>query len=165
MISAYRGENAYVLCLSDDTALYEKDADAQVAPASTTKMLTAITALDFCGPYDAVTVGEEIERMASDASRAYLNQGDRLYVRQLLVAMLLPSGNDAAYSLAVFTGRKIAGDQSLSIDDALSLFYDAMNAKAEAVGAAHSHFLSPDGYDADGQYTTAYDLAASRGSL
>ncbi|HWQ51745.1 MAG TPA: VanZ family protein [Terriglobales bacterium] len=139
--------------------LYEKDADASIAPASTVKMLTALTALDFCGPDDTVTVGREVGLIAPDASRAWLSPGSELTVRQLLEAMLVPSGNDAAYSLAVYAGRRLLEDDKASTDDALAAFLAAMNDKAVEVGAASSHFVTPDGYDAAGQYTTAADLA------
>lgn len=97
--------------------------------------------------------------IASDASRAWVTPGSRLTVSQLLDALLLPSGNDAAYALAVFTAKKIADNDSLTADDAVAVFVQAMNEKAIAIRAEHSHFLTPDGYDREGQYTTAHDLA------
>lgn len=152
-------KNALLWNVSSDTVLYEKESDQQIAPASTAKMLTALTVLEYCSADEQVVVGEEIERVAKDASRAWLYTGSRLTVQQLLDALLLPSGNDAAYTLAVFTGRKLCHDDDASIDKALAQFAEAMNIKAEAVGAVHSNFISPDGYDTEGQYTTAYDLA------
>ena len=152
------GKNACVMEAGSGRLLFQKEADAQIAPASTTKMLTALTALDVCALDEAVCVGEEIFRIGAESSRAWLNVGDELTVRQLLVAMLLPSGNDAAYTMAVFAGRKMAGEDQ-SIDEALDTFVSAMNDKARAVGAKSSAFKSPDGYDTQGQYTTARDLA------
>ena len=152
-------KNAYLWDLSANSVLYNKECDEQIAPASTVKLLTALTALEFCGEDDQVLVGQEIRLIAEDASRAWLNPGNRLTVRQLLDAMLLPSGNDAAYALAVFSGRRISDNNELSIDKALDVFREAMNEKAAALGAVHSYFLSPDGYDTAGQYTTARDLA------
>lgn len=152
-------KNAYLLNVSSNTVLYEKESSQSIAPASTAKMLTALTVLDYCDENDEVLVGKEIERIAKDGSRAWLNTGDRLSVRQLLDALLLPSGNDAAYALAVFTGRKICKDETISIDESIAAFIDAMNKKAANIGAVHSNFVSPDGYDAEGQYSTAYDLA------
>jgi D-alanyl-D-alanine carboxypeptidase len=129
-------------------------------------MLTAVTALDYCDPDEEVLVGEEVYRVAPDASRAWLDPGARLTVRQLLDALLLPSGNDAAYTLAVFAGRKICGNDEVAIDEALDAFVSAMNEKAAALGAADSCFVTPDGYDAEGQYTTAHDLSCiARGFL
>ncbi len=158
--------NAYLWDLSSNAILYKKESDQKIAPASTTKMLTAVTALDYCEQDEEVLVGEEVYQIATDASRAWLNPGARLTVRQLLDALLLPSGNDAAYSLAVFSGRKICGDDEASIDAALDAFVSAMNEKADELGAVDSWFVTPDGYDAEGQYTTAHDLACiARGFL
>lgn len=151
--------NAYVLNVDSNSALYQKNSDEHIAPASTTKMLTALTALDYCSLDDTITVGSEIDLIASDSSRAGLNYGDTLTVRQLLVALLLPSGNDAAYTLAVNAGKRIAGEDGLGAQQAVKVFVDAMNQKAKEVGATASNFLTPDGYDANGQYTTAFDLA------
>lgn len=151
--------NACLWDISSNTVLYEKESDQRIAPASTAKMLTALTALAYCDEDDQVLVGREVNLIAADASRAWLNPGNELTIRQLLDALLLPSGNDAAYALAVFTGRKIYGDDEISIEKAVSVFVEAMNEKAAEIGASDSNFTSPDGYDASGQYTTAHDLA------
>lgn len=151
--------NAYVLNVDSNSTLYQKNSDEHIAPASTAKMLTALTVSDYCSLDDTITVGSEIDLIASDSSRAYLNHGDTLTVKQLLVAMLLPSGNDAAYTLAVNVGKRIAGKDGLRAQQAIEVFANAMNRKAKDVGAASSNFVTPDGYDADGQYTTAFDLA------
>ena len=148
------------LCEQDvDYPLYERNSHARIAPASTTKLLSALTALDFCALDEVVTVGNEIYKISEDSSRAWLYPGHQLTIEQLLVALLLPSGNDAAYTLAVYTGRKIAQSIDLSEIQAIRLFVEKMNEKAVSVGAVHSYFTTPDGYDDPKQYTTAYDLA------
>lgn len=152
-------KNAYLLNIDANTVLYKKESSQQIAPASTAKMLTALTVMEYCDKDERVLVGKEVRLIAEDASRAWLTPGSELTVQQLLNALLLPSGNDAAYALAVFAGRKACGDDEASIEDALGAFVKAMNEKAAEVGAADSNFSNPDGYDADGQYTTAYDLA------
>lgn len=151
--------NACLIDARKGTILYGKEENQQIAPASTAKILTVLTASRFCGADEEVTVGEEINRIESDASRAWLVIGQRLSVKQLMEGMLLPSGNDAAYVLAVHAGRKIKDQENLPIDQALDVFMDKMNETARLAGAKNSRFLRPDGYDADGQYTTAYDLA------
>ena len=151
--------NVCLINTATSEVLYEKNSDDQIAPASTAKMLSALTALDYCSIDETVTVGREVQYIAADSSRAWLYAGNKLTLRQLLTAMLLPSGNDAAYTLAVHTGRVIAGDSSLSIEQAISVFLEAMNEKAISVGADSSNFLTPDGYDTAAQYTTARDLA------
>jgi len=142
-----------------DELLFEKGADEKIAPASTAKLLTALTVLSCCGEEDEVSVGNEVACIAKDASRAFLAPKNKLTVKQLLYAMLLPSGNDAAYTLAVYAGRQLLGDDKASIDEALAAFMEGANEKAKAVGASSSRFVSPDGYDEGGQYTTALDLA------
>ena len=139
--------NAYVMNAGTSSAVYDKNANTQIAPASTAKLLAALTALDYLSPDDVVTVGTEIETIAEDSSRAWLTLGDKMTVRQLLIALLLPSGNDAAYTLVESTGL------------GAPKFVDAMNRKAKELGAGFSNFVTPDGYDAEGQYTTAFDLA------
>ena len=96
--------NAIVINADTNETLYQKKSTDKIAPASTAKMITALTVLDYCSPNDEMRVGAEIELMHDDSSRAWLMQGDTLTVRQLLVALMLPSGNDAAYTLAVNTG-------------------------------------------------------------
>lgn len=152
-------KNVVVMNADTNTLLYQKNSTDKIAPASTAKLITALTVLDYCSPDDEITVGTEIELMHEDSSRAWLNRGDVLTVRQLLIALLLPSGNDAAYTLAVNTGKKIAGDSSLTNEQSVDVFMDKVNEKAQMLGLENSNFLAPDGYDTEGQYTTAYDLA------
>lgn len=151
--------NAVVMDAGNSRVLYRKADSDRIAPASTAKMITALTVLDYCSPEDEITVGGEIEMIHGDSSKAWLDKGDILSVRQLLIALLLPSGNDAAYTLAVNTGKKIAGDGSLTDTRSIEVFMDKVNEKAAALGAESSYFVVPDGYDTEGQYTTAYDLA------
>lgn len=152
-------ESAIVINADTNTVLYQKQSTDKIAPASTAKLIMALTALDYCSPEDEVTVGAEIEMIHKDSSRAWLTKGDVLTVRQLLIALLLPSGNDAAYTLAVNAGKKITGNNSLTNGQSIDVFLDKANEKARALGAASSNFTAPDGYPAEGQYSTAYDLA------
>lgn len=151
--------NVIVVNKDTDEVLYQKNDTDKIAPASTAKMITALTVLDYCSPDDEMRVGAEIDMIHEDSSRAWLMRGDILTVRQLLIALMLPSGNDAAYTLAVNTGKNIAGDNSLKNKQSIDVFMDKVNEKAMALGAVNSNFLVPDGYDTEGQYTTAYDLA------
>ncbi len=150
----------YVI-LSDVTnnrVLYSKNADAKCYPASLTKLMTAIVAVENT-PADAVfTVGDEIYMIDPQSSRAYLTVGTRLMLHNLLQAMLLPSGNDAAYSIAVQVGRLIKGDDTLDKNAAVTAFCQKMNEKAAALGCKGTHFSNPDGIDADDHYTTAADM-------
>ena len=152
-------QNAIVMGAATNTVLYQKKGTHRIAPASTAKMITALTVLDYFSPNDELTVGAEIRMIHGDSSRAWLTKGDTLTVRQLLIALMLPSGNDAAYTLAVNTGKKIAGDNGLTNKQSIHVFMDKVNEKSQMLGTENSNFVVPDGYDVDGQYTTAYDLA------
>ena len=138
--------------------LFYKNAIEPVFPASTVKLLTALVVLDWCKEEDVITVGDEVNMMASDSTRAYLCKGQKLTVKSLLEAMLLPSGNDAAYVAAVHVGRKSLQLNGATQEEAVKEFSRLMNKKAKELGALNSYFLTPDGYDAIGQYTTTYDM-------
>lgn len=144
--------------LTSNTKLYEKDARAQITAASTTKLLTALTALDYISSDTLFTVGTELSFVAKDASTAHLKRGQILTAEQVLDAMLIPSGNDAAYVLAIQVGRQIADDPQCSDKTALSLFLTKMNEKAISLGAENSKFTCPDGYPDSEQYTTPEDM-------
>lgn len=151
--------NAYVVNLTTNTVLLKKSPTKEIAPASTTKLATALTVLDSCDMEDLVTVGDEIYNVPKDSSKADLCEGQQLTIRQLMEALLLPSGNDAAYVLASHTGKVLKKEEYLSTDEAINTFIDEMNKKAASIGATSTHFASPDGYDTDGQHTTAKDLS------
>ena len=87
-----------------------------------TKLMTAIVAVEYAQPDTIVTVGNEIYMIDPQSSRAYLTVGTRLTMENLLQAMLLPSGNDAAYAVAVQVGRLIEGNEQLDRSAALAVF-------------------------------------------
>ena len=138
--------------------LYYKDALKAVFPASTAKLLTSLVALDWCSEDEEVTIGDEITMIGSGSTIAYLRQGQRLTIGNLLAGMLLPSGNDAAYAVAAYVGRKSLQDLKASKEVAVAEFIRLMNQEAKTYGVKNSCFKTPDGYDAIGQYTTAYDM-------
>ena len=127
------------------TLIYSKNADEQRAQASTTKLMSAIVLLES-GKIDSTT------KISSYAARTpyasgRLAAGDVYKNRDLLYAMLLPSSNDAATAVAEGVGGSEAG------------FVSMMNAKAAEMGLTNTHFRNAHGLDADGHYTTAYELA------
>jgi D-alanyl-D-alanine carboxypeptidase (penicillin-binding protein 5/6) len=105
-----------------------------------------------------ITVGEEIYLIGEGSSTANLEVGDTLSVRQLLSGLLISSGNDAAYTLAVNVGRQEL-DEVVTYEEAIAYFVACMNENVETMGLTNTHFNSPDGYDADNQYISAEDLA------
>lgn len=141
------------------TILYAKDAQRQMYPASTTKILTALLAVET-GDLDAqVTVGSEIYLVAKGSSLAHLSSGDTISLRDLVYGLMLPSGNDAAYTIAAHLARRQAGNPDLSAPEAIQVFAEMMNARARELGAKDTHFSGPDGFHASDHYTTAYDLS------
>lgn len=138
--------------------LYYKDPIVPVFPASTAKLLTALVALDLCMEEEEVTVGDELDLVASDSTLARIRKGQVLSVGNLIEGMLVPSGNDAAYVIAAYVGRKSLNNDNASLSEALPEFIRLMNNKATNLGTINSCFKTPDGYDAIGQYTTAYDM-------
>ena len=144
--------------VTNKEVLYEKQADAKCYPASLTKLMTAMIALEYASEDTVFTVGDEVYMIDPGSSRAYLTVGTRLSMEHLLQALLLPSGNDAAYVAAVGVGRLIAGDENLGNTEALNRFIEKMNEKAAALGCKGTHFANPDGIHRDDHYTTAADM-------
>jgi D-alanyl-D-alanine carboxypeptidase (penicillin-binding protein 5/6) len=148
-----------VLLDGGGNTLYSLAGDERSYPASTTKVLTALIAVENGNLSDNVRVGEEANLPKPGSSLAGLRYGEWLTLEQLLNALLIPSGNDAAYVIAAHIGRAISGDDQLGYEAAIGVFVQRMNSRAKELGAAHSHFANPDGYHDEEQYTTAADMA------
>ncbi|MBS4209564.1 D-alanyl-D-alanine carboxypeptidase family protein [Bacillus sp. FJAT-50079] len=146
--------------IDEDTGeiLFAKNKQMKLYPASTTKLLTALVALDKSTMDEQVIVGEEVYLSVDQEARAGLFEGQALTVEELLAAMLLQSGNDAARSLAVYIAQKELGEQR-SPDEAIHYFSQLMNEKAQEIGATHSHFTNPHGLHDPNHYSTAGDMA------
>ena len=126
----------------------EKGADTKIYPASTTKILTCIVALESGKSLDEyVTVSANAVDFGSGNSLMGLLEGDEFTLRDLLYGLMLPSGNDAAIAIAEFIG----GD--------VSTFMETMNAKAQSLGMTSTHFVTPHGKQNEEHYTTARDMA------
>lgn len=133
--------------LDDQVALLDKNAHERRYPASMTKVMTALLALERANLTDTVTVQEgDFAELSPESSLAGLKPGDTLTVRDLLACLLLPSGNEAAYVLA----RHVGGDWHS--------FVDLMNARAAELGCEDTHFENPCGLHDSDHYTTASDL-------
>lgn len=153
-----KAKSAIVFDVKTREVLYYKNPIEPVFPASTAKLLTALVTLDWCMEEETVTVGDELDLVAPDSTIASLKKGQVLTIRNLIEGMLVPSGNDAAYVAAAYVGRKSLKNSNASLKDAIFEFIRLMNNKAKSLGAINSCFKTPDGYDAIGQYTTAYDM-------
>jgi len=153
-----KAEAAILFDAKTKEVLFYKNPIDAVFPASTVKLLTCLVTLEWCNETEEVTIGEEINMIASDSSEANIKVGQVLTIRNLLEGMLLPSGNDAAYAAAAYVGRKSLNNINAKKEDAIIEFTRLMNVKAKSLGVKNSVFKTPDGYDALGQYTTAYDM-------
>jgi len=141
------------------TAIYEKESSQAMAPASMSKIVTAVTALRYISPDTVFTVGTELQLLQPGASISFIAPGHRLTLSQLLMGMLLPSGCDAAYTIAVNVARQVAQDPQMDDTAAVEYFCGLMNDLAAELGAGNSHFANPDGWDHEDHYSTVYDMA------
>ena len=142
---AILAETGVVIDAKTGQVLYDKNMNEQREPASTTKVLTALLALENLDLNKTVTI--DAETPFTGGSRIYLLEGEQVTVEQLMYALLLPSANDAAVAL----GKQIAGS--------VPAFSDMMNKRAKELGAKNTHFVNPNGLHEEGHLTTAYDLA------
>jgi len=137
---------ALLMDASTGRVLYQKEADLRLPPASTTKILTAILALESGRKLtESLTVSKEATRVP--ASKLYLRQGQSVSIEELLYGIMLASANDASVVLA----EGVAGS--------VERFGELMTKKAHDVGATNSHFTNPHGLTAPDHYSTAKDLA------
>lgn len=143
--------------VGEDKIYYEKNPDRIIYPASTTKLLTALTALRYSDENTVFYVGTELSFVAQDSSRAWITEGERYDRYAITAALLAPSGNDAAYTIAVNIGRK-EGGSNLSDAEAVAYFCKLMTAYAKELGCENTNFTVPDGYHEDSHYTTCRDM-------
>lgn len=157
--SALTAKHAFVYNCSSGQLLYTLgDQNERIAPASLAKLFTCIVALEYLDENTVVTVGEEATWIQEGSSIAAVYPGHQITVEMLVEGMLLQSGNDAAYALAIATGRAIAGDPDAEARSALDAFMAEMNVQAQKYGLTGTHFTSPEGWDDSEQYTTPADL-------
>ncbi len=130
---------------STNSVIFSKNMDVRMKPASTTKILTAICAIENARLTDLVTVSKN--SAYQEGSSMYLKEGDKITLENLVYGLMLNSGNDAAVAIAEHIGGSV------------EKFSNIMNNKAKDIGAKNSNFENPNGLDSDNHYVTAYDLA------
>lgn len=148
MVSAYSisAKAAVVIDGYTGEILYSQNCDTRLSMASTTKIMTALLLCEMGGDLTKEIVTTR-EMVTVEGSSMGLQVGDTVSYHDLLYGMMLASGNDAANTTAI----AIAGS--------VSKFVDLMNERATEMGLVDTHFVTPSGLDADGHYTTAYELA------
>ena len=137
--------SAVVMDFKTGRILYEKNAKEKRPMASTTKVMTAIVAIENGNFNDKVIVSKKAA--STPGSTINLKVGEEITLEELLYGLMLKSGNDASIAIAEHIGGSV------------EKFLDLMNAKALQIGAYDTHFESPHGLDSNGHYSTAYDMA------
>ncbi len=134
-----------VICADTNQVLYGENQHKKMGIASTTKIMTAIIALENGNTTDIVTISQNAA--SQEGSSVYLKPGDKVLLCDLLYALMLNSGNDAAMAIAEHIAK--------TPDE----FAVLMNEKAAELGCRNTHFINPSGLPDDSHYSTAYDMA------
>ena len=136
---------AVLIEMESGDVIIERNASARLPMASTTKIMTALVALELAPSDTRIIV--DAAAVGAEGSSVYLCAGEVLTLEQLLYALLLESANDAALAIAI------------GLCGSVEAFADLMNRKAEALGLTDTHFVNPHGLDDKAHYTTARELA------
>lgn len=138
-------QSAILMEADSGNTVWEKNAHTRLPMASTTKIMTALVALELAAPNTVIAV--DGRAVGTEGSSVYLCEGEELTLEELLYALMLESANDAAVAIAI----GICGGEEA--------FVDEMNRKATSLGLSDTHFANPHGLDTEAHYTTAYELA------
>ena len=142
------GEGAYLIDVQSGQTLFMKNPDEPLAPASTTKIMTGLLAIERGNLDDIVTASSTmLNNKLVYGTQIYLVPGEKVSLKDLLYAMFLNSANDAAVAIAEHIGNNLPN------------FVKMMNQRATEIGATQTHFLNPSGLTETGHVTTAHDLA------
>ena len=146
------GNSAVVVDMDSGAVLYGKKADERHYPASITKLMTALVALENSEPDDEVLFSEDSVSFLEygDASIG-MTPGEILSMNDAMYGMLLASANEVSYAIAESVGKLMGGDYNT--------FLQAMNDRAEELGCTDSHWMNANGLHNDQHYTTAHDMA------
>lgn len=151
----------HLLLMEADTGsvLYGRNAHEKAYPASTTKIMTAILAIENLTDLNqVVTVGwRDVAGFGPTSSMMGLKENEEIALIDVLYGMMMRSGNDAAKLLAIRTALEVHGD-SLDLANAVDSFVSMMNDKAAELGMTDTHFATVDGRHDDAHYSTAYDF-------
>lgn len=136
---------ACILEMETGRVLFECNMHTRLPMASTTKVMTALLAIELGDLDSEVTCSQNAYGVSGTS--IYLQEGETLTLREMLLGLMLASGNDAAVAIAEHIGGT------------MEAFVGLMNARAQSIGAVNTHFANPHGLPDDTHYTTAYDLA------
>ncbi len=145
---AITAESAILMEADTGTVLYAKNIHEELYPASTTKMLTCLIAVEQCAMNETVNFSyEAVSAVPTDGSNMGMDAGEYLSMEECLYGIMVASANEVANAVA----EHVAG----SLDG----FAEMMNQKAAELGCLNTHFVNANGLHADDHYTSAYDLA------
>ena len=140
--------SAIVMDVDTGDILYEKYAHEKHYPASITKVLTCLLAVENGNVNDTLTVSENVmSQVEMDSSRIGLEAGEQLTLRDALYGMMLNSGNECALTIGEYLAGSTEG------------FADMMNERIKTLGCTDSHFVNPNGIQNEDHYTSCYDMA------
>jgi len=138
-------KSAVLIEAQSGCVVFGRNETLRLPMASTTKIMTALVALELAAPDTQISV--DSRAVGVEGSSIYLTEGEALTLEQLLYALLLESANDAAVAIAI------------GLSGSVESFAKCMNDKATALGLTSTHFENPHGLDGEEHYTTAYELA------
>lgn len=151
-------KSAILCCVETNGILYEYNINTRVAPASIQKLLTAVVAFESVAASTIFEVGSELELLNAHSSLCLISKGQKLSLYDLVTGLLLASGNDAAYTIAVNVARQTTPNEAITDLEAIDIFGKMMNEFANKIGMKNSNFTNPDGWDEENNYSTCYDL-------
>lgn len=141
-----------VVEVNSGAVLYEKNSNAANYPASITKVMTTLLALENCGLDEVVTFSDDaINLNQGDTSHIARDYGEQMTMEECLYAVMLESANECSYAVAEHVGTKLGGDYRT--------FIDMMNEKAKELGCTNTHFNNSNGLPDEQHWTSAHDMA------
>ena len=146
-------EAAYIVELTSGTVVYSNNANEKMYPASTTKLMTALLAIEYVeagnGSLEDIIIFSEsaVYGIPRDTMHINISVGEKMTVEQVLYAILLPSANEACLGMAEY----VAGN--------IDTFIDLMNVRAQELGMINTHYVTANGLHDDEHYTTAADMS------
>ena len=147
-----QSKSAIVMEVNTGTVLYEKKSHDKHYPASITKIMTVLLAIENCDMDEVVTFSADaVFKNEGDTSHIARNLGEKLTMEQCLYAVMLESANECAYAVAEHVGQKLGGDYRT--------FIDRMNKRAKELGCTDTHFNNCNGLPDEDHWVSAYDMA------
>ena len=149
---AVKAPSAIVMEVNSGAILYEKNSDAVNYPASITKVLTTLLALEHSDLDEVVTFSDDAIRYnQGDTSHIARDYGEKMTMKECLYAVMLESANECAYAVAEHVGKKLGGNYQT--------FIDMMNERAKELGCTNTHFTNANGLPDENHWTSAHDMA------